>query len=58
MEKHELYPNCDYRDIWGNLTYFINKMDMIFIYVKIHIGIKKEKKLWYGFRVCFRVAYI
>jgi hypothetical protein len=22
MEQHNLYPNCDYRDIWGNITYF------------------------------------
>jgi hypothetical protein len=22
MEEHDLYPNCDYRDVWGNITYF------------------------------------
>ena len=51
------YILCDYRDIWGNLTYFVNKMDMIFIYVKIHIGIKQRRN--YGMDLSmFQSEYI
>ena len=56
MEKHELYPNCDYRDIWGNLTYFANKMDMIFIYVKFILESKERRN--YGMDLEYFQVYI
>ena len=34
MEKHNLYPNCDYRDIWGNITYFAQQNDYDFFILK------------------------
>ncbi len=34
MEEHNLYPNCDYRDIWGNITYFAQQNDYDFYICK------------------------
>jgi hypothetical protein len=31
MEKRNLYPNTDYRDLWGNITYYAQQNDYDFV---------------------------
>ena len=44
MEKHELYPNCDYRDIWGNLTYFAQQNGYDFYICKNSYWNQKQRR--------------
>ncbi len=31
MEKHNMYPDCSYRDLWGNITLYAQAMNKQFL---------------------------